>query len=64
MKTVQTQIPDQLERKIDDLVERGYFPSRQRLVQEAIRRFLDAHRPELMERFLRQDVEWGLRGRN
>jgi len=64
MKTVQTQIPDQLEREIDDLVERGYFPSRQRLVQEAIRRFLDAHRPELMERFLRQDVEWGLRGRN
>ena len=64
MKTVQTQISDQLEREIDDLVERGYFPSRQRLVQEAIRRFLDAHRPELMERFLRQDVEWGLRGRN
>ena len=64
MKTVQTQIPDQLEREIDDLVERGYFPSRQRLVQEAIRRFLDAHRPELMERFLREDVEWGLRGRN
>jgi hypothetical protein len=32
--------------------------------QEAIRRFLQAHRPELMERFVREDIEWGLRGRS
>jgi hypothetical protein len=27
-------------------------------LQEAIRRFLEAHRPELMERFIREDIEW------
>jgi Arc/MetJ-type ribon-helix-helix transcriptional regulator len=63
MKTVQAQIPDELERQIDELVERGLFPTRQELIQEAIRRFLDTHRPELMDRFLHEDVEWGLRGR-
>jgi Arc/MetJ-type ribon-helix-helix transcriptional regulator len=63
MKTVQAQIPDELERQIDELVERGLFPTRQELIQEAIRRFLDTHRPELMERFFHEDVEWGLRGR-
>jgi predicted nucleic acid-binding protein len=29
---------------------------------EALRRFLDVHRPELLERFIREDVEWGLHG--
>jgi hypothetical protein len=30
------------------------------LIAEALRRFLDTHRAELMERFIREDVEWGL----
>ena len=32
------------------------------LFAEAIRRFLDTHRPELMEKYIRDDVEWGLYG--
>ena len=62
--TVQTKIAQRLDRQIDALVELGWFPSRDQVFQEALRRFLDAHRPELMERFIRDDVEWGLRGRN
>jgi Arc/MetJ-type ribon-helix-helix transcriptional regulator len=64
MKTVETKISNRLDREIDALVERGWFPTRDEIVQEAIRRFLDAHRPDLMERFVREDVEWGLRGRS
>jgi len=63
MKTVETTIPDKLDRAIDELVARGWFSNRNQVVREAIRRFLDAHQPELMEKFVRQDVEWGLRGR-
>jgi Arc/MetJ-type ribon-helix-helix transcriptional regulator len=64
MTTVETKIPDKLNRAIDALVEQGWFPSRDEVVREAIRRFLEAHRPELMEKFIREDVEWGLRGRH
>jgi hypothetical protein len=64
MKTVATKISDQLDREIDALVERGWFSTRDAIVQEAIRRFLDTHRPKLMERFVREDAEWGLRGRS
>lgn len=64
MKPLEAKIPDQLDRAIDALVEQGWFESRDEIVQEAIRRFLDAHHPELMERFVREDVEWGLRGRS
>jgi Arc/MetJ-type ribon-helix-helix transcriptional regulator len=63
MKTVQAKIPDRLDRALNALVERGWFPNRDEVVQEAIRRFLDAHRPELLEKFVREDLEWGLRGR-
>jgi Arc/MetJ-type ribon-helix-helix transcriptional regulator len=63
MKTVEAKIPDQFDRAIDALVEGGWFESRDQVVREAIRRFLDAHQPDLMERCIREDVEWGLRGR-
>jgi len=29
---------------------------------EALRRYLETHRDELMEHFIREDVEWGLHG--
>ena len=32
------------------------------ILKEALRKFLDSHRPEMMERFVREDTEWGLRG--
>ncbi len=63
MKTVEATIPERLDRQIDALVEKGWFESREKVFQEAIRRFLETHRPELMERFIREDVEWGLHGR-
>jgi Arc/MetJ-type ribon-helix-helix transcriptional regulator len=64
MKTLDAKISDRLSRGIEALVERGWFATRDEVVQEAIKRFLDAHRPELMEKFIREDVEWGLRGRS
>jgi Arc/MetJ-type ribon-helix-helix transcriptional regulator len=62
--TIETTISDRLDRQIDTLIEQGWFPNRDQVFQEALRRFLDSHRPELMERFIREDIEWGLRGRS
>jgi Arc/MetJ-type ribon-helix-helix transcriptional regulator len=62
MKTVHAKITDKLDRAIELLVERGWYSNRDEVIREAIRRFLNAHRPELMERFVHEDVEWGLRG--
>jgi Arc/MetJ-type ribon-helix-helix transcriptional regulator len=54
---VKAKASEHLDRQIDALVENGWFPSRERVPQEAIRRFLEAHRPEVMEPFLREHVE-------
>jgi Arc/MetJ-type ribon-helix-helix transcriptional regulator len=64
MKSVEAKISKRLDRQIDALVEQGWFRSRDNVLQEALRRFLDAHRPELMDQFIREDIEWGLRGRS
>ena len=60
MKTIQTEVPEQLYKKAQMLVKEGWFRDEQDIFSEAIRRFLDAHRSDLMEKFVREDVEWGL----
>jgi Arc/MetJ-type ribon-helix-helix transcriptional regulator len=64
MKTIQTEVPEQLYRKAQVLVREGWFRDEQNIFSEAIRRFLDTHRPELIEKFVREDVEWGLHGKD
>ena len=62
MRTIQTEVPEQLYRKAKALVQEGWFRDEKDIFSEAIRRFLDSHRPELMEKFVLDDVEWGLHG--
>lgn len=64
MKTIQTEVPEQLYKKAQMLVKEGWFRDEQDIFSEAIRRFLDAHRPDLMEKFVREDIEWGLHGQD
>lgn len=59
---VQTEIPDGLLTQAQDLVAAGWFRNLDELMLDALRRFLESHQGELMEEFIRQDVEWGLRG--
>ncbi len=64
LTTVQAQIPTRLLLEMEALVKAGWFRDINDLFLEALRRYLDTHRPELIERFVRTDVEWGLRGRD
>jgi Arc/MetJ-type ribon-helix-helix transcriptional regulator len=62
MKTVQTELPEQLYKKVRSLVEEGRFRDEQAVLSEATRRFLETHQAEVMEKFIHNDVEWGLHG--
>lgn len=44
------------------LAEAGWYRDVDELILDALRLFLDSRRGDLMERFVRQDVDWGLRG--
>jgi len=59
---MQTKVPEELYKKATAMVEDGWFRDEQDIFLEAIRRFLDSHRPELMQKFIHDDVDWGLKG--
>jgi Arc/MetJ-type ribon-helix-helix transcriptional regulator len=59
---VQADIPVRLLAQMEMLVDVGWFRDLDDLMLDALRRFVESHRAELMERFIREDVEWGLKG--
>ncbi|MEN6451193.1 MAG: hypothetical protein ABFC96_11935 [Thermoguttaceae bacterium] len=64
MKTLTIECPDALADRLESLVNAGWVADQQQAVIEAIRRFLDSHRPELIESQVLADVEWGLHGKD
>jgi Arc/MetJ-type ribon-helix-helix transcriptional regulator len=60
--TIRTEVPIGLLAQAQQLVETGWFRSLDEVVVDALRRFLETHRTDLMEEFIRQDLEWGLHG--
>jgi len=61
-ETAMIQLPPRLAEQVKLFVQDGWFPDLNALVVEALRRYLETHRSELAERFIREDVEWGLHG--
>ena len=60
--TVEAVLPARLVAQIKSLVSEGWYQDMDALIADAVRRFLETHTPELMERYIWQDVEWGLHG--
>ena len=61
---IKTILPPRVYQQMRALVAEGWFRDEDELVFEALRRYLETHQPELMERFVREDVEWGLHGKD
>lgn len=59
---LQTKIPDQLWQQAQCMAQQGWVANMDELVAESIRRYLESHAEILNERFLREDLEWGLHG--
>ncbi len=62
MKTLSIQCPDRLADELERLVREGWIVSPAEGALEALRRFLDSHRPDLVCDQVKTDVEWGLHG--
>jgi len=60
--TIKTEVPPGLLTQVQKLVDSGWFRSLDDVMSDALRRFVESHRTELMEEFVREDVEWGLQG--
>jgi Arc/MetJ-type ribon-helix-helix transcriptional regulator len=60
--TVSARLPRQLLAEIEAMVEAGWYRDLDELVLDALRRHAESHREALVEAFVREDVDWGLRG--
>jgi hypothetical protein len=60
--TLRTELPARLHEELEALVEAGLSRTLDGVVLEALRRYAESHSQALMDDFVREDVEWGLRG--
>ena len=64
MKTLTVECPDQLAEQLDGFVKEGWAVDRGETIVEALRRFLESHRPDIARAQVLADVEWGLHGKD
>ena len=56
-------MPQELVARARAYVEEGWAADFDALLAESLRRYLDSHSADLTEAFVREDVKWGLHGR-
>ncbi|MFT3790405.1 MAG: hypothetical protein QM741_04865 [Rudaea sp.] len=61
---IHAEIPELLAKQAQQWVDRGWSAGIESLVAESLRRYLESHPEPLIEQFLREDVAWGLKGRD
>lgn len=61
---IKTEIPDQLWQQAQNMVEQGWIDNMDTLIAEAMRRYIESHQQTIGERFIREDIDWGLHGKD
>ena len=61
MKTLQVDLPDQMAREVERVVEAGVFEDAAEVVRAALREFVARRRFELIEQQQLRDIAWALR---
>ena len=61
MKAIHVELPDKLAAEIEAYVRAGWFGSEAEVIRAAVADFVRRRRIELLERFMRDDIEWALK---
>ena len=64
MKAIHVELPDKLAAEIETYVRAGWFGSEAEVIRAAVGDFVRRHRIDLLERFMRDDIEWALKLKN
>jgi Arc/MetJ-type ribon-helix-helix transcriptional regulator len=64
MKVIHVEFPDKLAAEIEAYVRAGWFGSEAEVVRAAVTDFVRRRRIELLDRFMRDDIEWALKLKN
>lgn len=61
MKTIKVELPEKLAIEMESYVKGGWFSDEAEVMRAAFQEFIRHHRLELLERFMREDIEWALK---
>ncbi len=61
MKTVKVSLPDKLAVEVENYVKKGWFTDAQEVVRASLQEFIRHNRIKLMEKFMKEDIEWALK---
>lgn len=59
---IQAELPPELLAQAQAYVKEGWATDVNELLADALRRYLESHSSQLSETFIREDIEWGLKG--
>ncbi len=60
MTTMQLELPDELVKELEALVQEGWFHDREEALRAALADFFRRHRRELIEKCHDEDIAWAL----
>ena len=61
MKAIRVEIPDKLAAELRAYVKTGWFKSEAEVIRAALMEFVRRNRVDLLERFMREDIEWAIK---
>jgi len=61
---IEAELPAELAAQARAFVDQGWATNFNELLAESLRRFLESHEGTLTESFIKEDIEWGLRGQD
>ena len=64
MEAVPAKLTRRLVEEMDELVQEGWYANRSELIRDAVRNAIRRVHADRLEAALKEDVEWGLRGKD
>ncbi len=63
MDMVPAKLTKKLVMEMDELVNEGWYANKSELIRSAVRDLINKTKAERLEAVIKEDVEWGLRGK-
>ena len=61
---VQAELPENLVKQAQHFIKEGWATNFNDLITVALQRYLETYNTEFMEYFIREDISWGLHGKD
>ena len=64
MEAVPAKITPRLIHEMDDIIKEGWYANRSELIRDAVREIVQKMKAERLEKAIKEDVSWGLHGKD